>query len=129
MLQSRLNGTKSPSFSPPCSMLFWTNSQRLRVWCYCKQHWKREVGRSVIRELNQRGRQNSGLDWQNNNFARASRFFVPFFAVTVQLRRETSLFHVLRRCYTGRFETTIFSATQCCIVGTMSQQCCNALLC
>ena len=31
-----------------------------------------------------------GLDWQNNNFARASRFFVRFFAVVALLRRETS---------------------------------------
>ena len=28
------------------------------------------------------------LDWQNNNFARASRFFVHFVAVTAQLQRE-----------------------------------------
>ena len=125
----------APIFSP-CSMLFWTNSQSLRVWCCRKQHWKKEGGRSVIRELKQRGRQNNGLDWQSNNFARASRFFVHFFAVTVQLRRESSLFHVLRRCCTGRFETTIFSATQRCNFGTMlqafktmSQQCCNAVLC
>ena len=30
------------------------------------------------------------LDWQNNNFTRASRFFVHFFAVTARLRRGTS---------------------------------------
>ena len=41
----------------------------------------------------------------------------------------------LRWCYTRPFATTIFSATQCCNVGTMlqpfeamSQQCCNAVL-
>ena len=34
------------------------------------------------------------LDWQNKNFARASRFFVHFFAVVAQLRRETSQFLV-----------------------------------
>ena len=34
------------------------------------------------------------LVWQNNNFARASRFFVHFFAVVARLRRETSQFHV-----------------------------------
>ena len=32
----------------------------------------------------------SRLCMQNNNFARASRFFVHFFAVTARLRRETS---------------------------------------
>ena len=31
---------------------------------------------------------NKGLDWQNNNFARASRFFVHFFAITARLRRS-----------------------------------------
>ena len=36
-----------------------------------------------------------GLDWQNNNFARASLFFVHFFAVVARLQRETVWFHVL----------------------------------
>ena len=36
------------------------------------------------------GKKAIGLDWQNNNFARASRFLVHFFAVTARLRRETS---------------------------------------
>ena len=31
-----------------------------------------------------------GLDWQNNNFARASRFFVHFFAVAARLQRESA---------------------------------------
>ena len=31
-----------------------------------------------------------GLDWQNKNFARASRFIVHFFALTVRLRRENA---------------------------------------
>ena len=30
------------------------------------------------------------LDWQNNNFAHASRFFVHFFAVVARLRHETA---------------------------------------
>ena len=30
-----------------------------------------------------------GLDQQNNNFARASRFFVHFFAVVARLQRES----------------------------------------
>ena len=33
-----------------------------------------------------------GLDWQKNNFARASRFFVHFLAVVARLRHETSQF-------------------------------------
>ena len=34
---------------------------------------------------------------QNNNFARASHFFVHFFAVFARLRRENASFHVLYR--------------------------------
>ena len=34
---------------------------------------------------------------QNNKFARASRFFLHFFAVTAPLRRENAQFHVLWR--------------------------------
>ena len=37
---------------------------------------------------NENGKKAIGLDWQNNNFARASRFFVHFFAVVARLRRE-----------------------------------------
>ena len=36
------------------------------------------------------GKKAIGLDRQNNNFARASRFFVHFFPVVARLRRETS---------------------------------------
>ena len=32
----------------------------------------------------------TGLDKQNNNFARASRFFVHFSAVVARLQRETA---------------------------------------
>ena len=39
---------------------------------------------------NENGKKAIGLDWQNNNFARASRFFVHFFAVTARLRRENA---------------------------------------
>ena len=38
-----------------------------------------------------------GLDWQNNGFARASRFFVHFLAVVAQLQGESTSFHVLSR--------------------------------
>ena len=31
-----------------------------------------------------------GIDWQNNNFARESSFFVHFFAVVARLRRKIS---------------------------------------
>ena len=42
----------------------------------------------------------TGLDWQNNNFARESRLFVYFFAVVARLQRETSYFHVSWRTWT-----------------------------
>ena len=40
------------------------------------------------------------LDWENNNFARASRFFAHFFAVAARLQRESALFHVLSWTWT-----------------------------
>ena len=46
---------------------------------------------------NENDKKTIGLDWQNNNFARASRFFVHFFAVVARLQRETVWFHVLWR--------------------------------
>ena len=39
-------------------------------------------------DVNENGKKAIGLDKQNNNFARASRFFVHFFVVTARLRRE-----------------------------------------
>ena len=51
------------------------------------------VSPSALRRRRQRQLQKAiGLDWQNNNFARASRFFVHFFAVPAQLRREMTKF-------------------------------------
>jgi len=41
-------------------------------------------------DANENGKKTIVLDWQNNNFARASRFFVHFFAVTARLRRENA---------------------------------------
>ena len=37
-------------------------------------------------DVNENGKKATGLDWQNNNFACASSFFVHFFAVTARLR-------------------------------------------
>ena len=40
---------------------------------------------------NENGKKAIGLDWQNNNFARASRFFVHFFfAYAAGLQRESA---------------------------------------
>ena len=41
-------------------------------------------------DVNENSKKAIGLDWQNNKFARASRFFVLFFAVVARLRRETA---------------------------------------
>ena len=47
-------------------------------------------------DVNENGKTAIGLDY--NNFARASRFLVDFFAVTARLRpRENAEFHVLWR--------------------------------
>ena len=48
-------------------------------------------------DVNENGKKAIGLDWQNNNFARASHLSVHFFAVTARLRREITWFHVLWR--------------------------------
>ena len=39
---------------------------------------------------NENGKKELGLDKQNNNFARVSRFFVHFSAVVARLQRETA---------------------------------------
>ena len=57
----------------------------------------RTRGRRPQRERDKSNR----FNWQNNNFARASRFFVHFFAVTARLRRENAKFHDVQRKYTS----------------------------
>ena len=39
---------------------------------------------------NENGKKVIGLDWQNNNYARASRFFEQFLAVVARLQRESA---------------------------------------
>ena len=58
-------------------------SQRTILECSRKLKQRRR------RRQQERQKKETGLDWQNNNFAHASRFFLHFFAVTVRLRRET----------------------------------------
>ena len=48
---------------------------------------------------------------QTNNFARALRFFVHFFAVTARVRRENASFHALQRKYTCDDEMVHGSST------------------
>ena len=44
---------------------------------------------------NENGKKSIGLDWQNNNFARAVTLFVHFLAVVARLQRASAKFHVL----------------------------------
>ena len=60
---------------------------------------------------NENGKKAIGLDWQNNNFARASRFFVHFFAVVARLQRESAWIHVLSRTGTQDNNFLFFSWT------------------
>ena len=60
--------------------------------CCCASNffpWRRRYCRRQRR--NENVKKTIDLDQQNNNFARASRFFAHFFAVTAQLRRESWL--------------------------------------
>ena len=41
-------------------------------------------------DVNENGNKAIGLDWQNNNIARAARFFVHVLAVTARLRRKNA---------------------------------------
>ena len=41
-------------------------------------------------DVNENGNKAVGLDWQNNNIARASRLFVHVVAVTARLRRKNA---------------------------------------
>ena len=50
----------------------------------------KQVERRSDGDGNENGKKAIGSDWQNNNFAPASRFFVHFLAVVARLRRETS---------------------------------------
>ena len=50
---------------------------------------KKEIG-SLSNNDNKNGKKAIGLDKQNNNFARASRFFVHFSAVVARLQRKTT---------------------------------------
>jgi len=52
------------------------------------------VGSLSNGDSNENGKKALGLDWQNNHFARASRFFVHFLAIVARLPREYAYFHV-----------------------------------
>ena len=73
-------------------------------WRQTTIRYKRRQSCSIVGSLsnyngdhNENGKKAMGLDWQNNKFARASRFFVHFLAVVARLQRESASFHVLSR--------------------------------
>ena len=61
-------------------------------------------------DINENSKKAIGLDWQNNNFARASRVFVHFFAVIAQLGREPSqlISRFMEDVNTSKHKTKIF---------------------
>ena len=56
------------------------------------------------------GKKAMGLDWQNNNFARASRFFVHFFSVLHDYNVKVPTFTFCRE--RGHKTTTFFSFSE-----------------
>ena len=58
----------------------------------CRRRRRRKIGRlrNDDDDSNENGTKEIGLDKENNNFARATRFFVHFFAAIARLQRETA---------------------------------------
>ena len=54
---------------------------------YIRELKRRRRRRRRRRRQRERQKKAIGLDWQNNNFARASRLFIHLFTVTARLRR------------------------------------------
>ena len=70
--------------------------------CHCRFHWTWPLP-LLLRSLsnddgdgNENGKKAMGLNWQNNNFARASHFLVHFLAVVARLQSESASFRVFR---------------------------------
>ena len=62
-----------------------------RFRCRRRRRRRRKIG--SLRnddDSNENGTKEIGLDKENNNFARATRFFVHFFAAIARLQRETA---------------------------------------
>ena len=58
----------------------------------CRRRRRRKIGRlrNDDDDSNENGTKEIGLDKENDNFARATRFFVHFFAAIARLQRETA---------------------------------------
>ena len=102
-------------FGRPAPLLY------LRVWMTAPpppHPLSQGLDPTLIRELKQRRRRRQRerqkckrLNKQNNNFARASCFFVHFFTVTPRLRRGTAYFDGLWRTWTQGNDFLFFSCT------------------
>ena len=72
----------------------WTQSlvSRLVLNCFCYREMYQLIGSLSNNDGDgiEDGKKAIGLDQQNNNFARASRFFAHFFAVAARLQRESA---------------------------------------
>ena len=70
-----------------------SNDRELKAWFsfvlgdFTVSQPSQSLRSNVEGDGNENGQKAIGLGWQNNNFARESRFFVHFFAVTARLRR------------------------------------------
>ena len=70
-----------------------SNNRELKAWFsfvlgdFTVSRPSQSLRSNVEGDGNENGQKAIGLGWQNNNFARESRFFVHFFAVTARLRR------------------------------------------
>ena len=80
-----------------CIFATYKTTKRLGRVNFPKDLWDHHTEDTLLGSLsnndgddNQNGKKAIGLDWQNNNFARAPRFFVHLFAVTAPLRRENA---------------------------------------
>ena len=56
----------------------------------CRRRRRRQIGRLRNDDDDSNEKKSRGLDKENNNFARATRFFVHFFAAIARLQRETA---------------------------------------
>ena len=76
-----------------CYRVLCISPNRRNVSFSLEENFREEMVKSLSNDDgdgNENGKKTIGLDRQNNNFARASRFFVHFFAVVARLQRESA---------------------------------------
>ena len=89
ILKPRIPDSTSKNFPHSRNQILYLHSVRLRKTLNSALHETRDF--KMPRRRRQRERQkNNWLNKQNNNSARASRFFVHFITVTARIRRENA---------------------------------------